>query len=182
MPYDESGAFVSMSAALDAWSPPAIVLLQERARTYNAFVTYKELADFVKTQSGIRHDGLLTNWIGSLLARVISHCSSSHTPQLSSLCVREDGSVGEGYRHAAAALGYEATVDELDDHAARTRLDCYRHFGADLPPGGGVPTLTPRAQAARDWKRSQFKLSAPPNICPTCYVELPTTGICDDCQ
>ncbi|CAN7327551.1 hypothetical protein [Mycolicibacterium frederiksbergense] len=182
MPYDHAGKFVSMNAALDAWTPLAVDLLTERASVYQGFVTYKELADFVKTRSGIGHDGLLTNWIGSLLARVIGHCSNTQVPQLSSLCVREDGSVGEGYRHAAAAIGDEATLDELDDHAARTRLDCYKHFGAELPPGGGLPTLTPRAQAARDWRRSQSKSNVQPKICPGCYVALPVTGLCDHCQ
>jgi hypothetical protein len=62
-----------MNDALDAWEPFAIALLVETAKHYNRFVTYKQLGDTVQGQSGIRHDGLLTNWIGSLLGRSIGH-------------------------------------------------------------------------------------------------------------
>ncbi|MBE1552928.1 hypothetical protein GGC64_007020 [Mycobacterium sp. OAS707] len=173
-----------MNAALDAWEPYAVALLKEAAKKYNGFVTYKQLGDTVQAQSGIRHNGLLTNWIGSLLERVINHCLNEELPQLSALCVKEDGTVGEGYRHAASAGGGEAStldLDQLDDHAAKTRLECYRFFGAALPPGGGEPTLTPKAKAAWDWKKAQAKLDEPPRVCPTCFVTLPVTGICDNC-
>lgn len=183
MPYNTDGQFVSMNDALDAWEPFAVDLLKDTARTYNGFVTYKQLGDDVQAQSGVKHDGLLTNWIGGLLGRVINHCVGAHIPQLSSLCVKEDGTVGEGYRHAVGVDGHtdHVSLDELDDHAARTRLDCYRYFGAELPPGGGEPTLTPRAKATRDWKKAQAKLDEPPKVCQTCFVELPVTGICDAC-
>ena len=78
----------------------------------------------------------MTNWIGNLLARVIDHCVTAGTPQLGALCVKEDGTVGEGYRHAVLASGStidELNLDQLDDHAAKMRLECYRHFGAELP-------------------------------------------------
>jgi len=106
-----------------------------------------------------------------------------HVPQLSALCVKEDGTVGEGYRHAAS-VGRETDavgLDELDDHAAKMRLECYRYYGAELPLGGGEPTLTPRAKAARDWKKAQAKMAEPPKVCPTCFTVLPMTGICDNC-
>jgi hypothetical protein len=184
VPYDKDGGFVSMNDALDAWEPHAIALLTDTAKKYNCFVTYKQLGDTVQGRSSIRHDGLLTNWIGSLLGRVISHCVKEQVPQLSSLCLKEDGTVGEGYRHAALVGGELDTLglEQLDDHAARTRLECYRYFGAELPPGGGEPALTPRAKAARDYRRAQAKLDEPPKLCPTCYTVLPLTGICDRCE
>ena len=141
MPYDNDGESVSMQSALDAWEPHAIALLTDTARTYNGLVTYTQLGEAVQEQSGIRHKGLLTNWIGSLLARVIDHCVRADTPQLSALCVKENGTVGEGYRHALLAAGSrfdELTRDPLDDHAAHMRRECYRHFGAGLPPNDGA--------------------------------------------
>ena len=141
MPYDNDGESVSMQSALDAWEPHAIALLRDAARTHNGFVTYTQLGDAVQEQSDIRHKGLLTNWIGSLLARVIDHCVRAGTPQLSALCVKEDGMVGEGYRHALSAAGSRAdelTRDQLDDHAAHMRRECNRHFGAGLPPNDGA--------------------------------------------
>ena len=145
MPYDNDGESVSMQSALDAWEPHAIALLHDAARTYNGVVTYKQLGESVQEQSGIRHKGLLTNWIGSILARVIDHCVRAGTPQLGALCVKENGTVGEGYHHALLAAGSrvdELTRDQLDDHAAHMRRECYRHFGTGLPPTG--VTTSPR--------------------------------------
>ena len=141
MPCDNDGGSVSMQSALDAWEPHAVALLADTARTYNGVVTYTQLGEAVQEQSGIRHKGLLTNWIGSLLARVIDHCVRAGTPQLSALCVKENGTVGEGYRHAlsaAVSTDDELTRDQLDDHAAHMRRECYRHFGAGLPPNDGA--------------------------------------------
>ena len=141
MPYDNDGGSVSMQSALDAWEPHAINLLHDAARTYNGVVTYTQLGDAVQEQSGIRHKGVSTNWIGSVLARVIDHCVRAGTPQLGALCVKENVTVGEGYRHALLAAGSTddaLTRDQLDDHAAHMRRECYRHFGAGLPPNDGA--------------------------------------------
>jgi hypothetical protein len=183
VPYDKDRRFVSMNDALDAWEPFAVDLLMETAKHYNRFVTYKQLGSTVQDQSGVRHDGLLTNWIGSLLGRVIDHCVKQQVPQLSALCVKEDGTVGAGYRHAVLAAGQKGDIDldELDDHAAKMRLECYRYFGAELPHGGGEPTLTPKAKASRDYKKAQAKLDTPVKVCPMCHTELPMTGSCDNC-
>jgi hypothetical protein len=193
LPNGKQGDYVEMSDAYDAWEPFAIALLTDAARHYNSFVTYKQLAEFVQDETGIIHKGLITNWIGELLGRVIAHCVEKDTPHLSSLCVTSEGTVGNGYRAVLQAEQlreggaddsdeHEGTLDQLDDHAARTRLDCYRHFGAELPPGGGEPTLTPQAKASRDFKRAQAKRDAPPKLCPVHHTQLPKTGICDDCS
>ncbi|OKH85645.1 hypothetical protein EB75_19955 [Mycobacterium sp. ST-F2] len=189
MPHDKHGAFVEMKDAYDAWEPFAIGLLRDTASHYNSFVTYKQLAEFVQDQTGITHKALITNWIGELLGRVIRHCVLNDLPQLSSLCVTAEGTVGNGYRAVLAAdhqknagdRGPTETLEQLDDHAARTRLDCYRYFGADLPPDGGEPTLTPQAKASRDYKRAQAKREAPPKLCPVHHTQLPATGVCDYC-
>ena len=141
MPYDNDGESVPMQSALDAWEPHAIALLHDAARTHKGVVTYIQLGTAVQEQSGIRHKGLLANWIGSLLARAIDHCVGVGTPQLGALCVKENGTVGEGYRHALLAAGSTDdgfTRDQLDDHAAHMRRECYRHFGAGLPPNDGA--------------------------------------------
>lgn len=84
------------------------------------------------------------NWIGDVLGRVITVCTRNGWPQLTSLCVTSDGTVGAGYRFALiAAEGISShmarenaphELDDLDEHAARTRFECYRFFGAELPP------------------------------------------------
>ena len=75
--------------------------------------------------------------------------------------------MGEGYRHAAAVGGETGCIglNELDDHAARTRLECYRYFGCTSAPGGGEPTLTPgAAKVTRDSKKAQAILEEHPNF------------------
>lgn len=173
-----------MQNALNAWEPIAIAVLTETAKTYNAFVTYIELSSAVQTRSGIRHKGLLTNWIGSLLQRVIYHCRDTGIPHLSALCVTAEGTVGNGYSNVPLLLGdvESMSLEQLDDHAARTRLECYRYFGAELPPGGGEPTLTPKAKSAQQWKRAQAKMDEPPKLCPVHFIALPSTGVCDECD
>ena len=173
-----------MNGALDAWEPHAVSLLMDTAKKYKGFVTYKQLAETVQQQSSIRHNGLLTNSIGSVLGRVVEHCAREKIPHLSSLCVKEDGTVGDGYRHVLLTCGEADDVgyDQLDVHAAEMRLECYRHFGAQLPADGGFPTLTPKAKAASDYKKAQAKLAEPPKLCLRCNTVLPLTGKCDDCD
>ncbi|MGV9710009.1 hypothetical protein ACWDTI_05035 [Gordonia sp. NPDC003424] len=172
-----------MNDAIDAWVPCAVDLLTSTAKKYNGVVTYKQLADFVQTQSGVKHDALLPNWIGGVLAGVITHCEQEQILQLGALCVKEDGTVGDGYRHSAIAGGETSSLDDdqLDDHAARMRLECYRYFGANLPPGGGEPTLTPRASAARERKNRQSRADELPRVCAVHFTVLPATGVCDEC-
>ena len=193
MPYDKDGHYVSMQDAYNQWEPLAVALLVDTAKTYGGFVTYKQLTEFVQVETGTTHKGLITNWVGELLGRVIEHCLQEEIPQLSALCVTAEGTVGNGYRAAIAAeriptenatddQEHDETLDELDDHAAKTRLKCYSFFGAELPAGGGEPMLTPKAKAARDWKRAQAKPDKPPKLCPSCFVALPATGQCDNCD
>ena len=192
MPLNKEGDKVSMQEAFDAWQPHAVALLIETAKRYNGFVTYSQLAEFVQAQTGITHRGLVMNWIGDVLGRVISVCTSNGWPQLTSLCVTSDGTGGAGYKFAVlAAAGTDSSkehagdpqsLDDLDEHAARMRLECYRFFGADLPPDGGKPTLTPKAHAKKEYKKAQAKLDAPLNFCSKCNEALPMTGQCDNCD
>jgi hypothetical protein len=193
LPHDRDGDYVEMKDAYDAWEPFAIALLLDTAKSYNGFVTYKQLAEYVQDETGISHKGLITNWIGELLGRVIAHCVEEGVPHLSSLCVTSEGTVGNGYRavlqterishkDADDSNDDEETLEELDDHAARTRLECYRYFDAELPPGGGEPTLTPQAKASRDYKRAQAKRDEPPKLCPVHNTQLPATGVCYYCS
>lgn len=192
MPQDKDGKKVAMQDAFNIWEPPAVEMLTQTARRYNGFVTYAQLAEYVQAQSGVTHNGLIMNWIGDVLGRVITVCTKNGWPQLTSLCVTSDGTVGAGYRFALSAAegissdkpekGESHGLDDLDEHAARTRLECYQFFGAELPPDGGRPTLTPKAKAARQYKKAQAKLDAPLKLCPGCHQALPVTGQCDNCD
>ncbi|WP_283608569.1 hypothetical protein [Mycolicibacterium poriferae] len=189
VPHDKDGKYVEMQDAYDAWEPFAVEILLSAARRYHGFVTYTQLADYVKDKTGITHNALVQNWVGHVLGRVIKVCTASGWPQLTSLCVTSDGTVGPGYKFALVAAEKnrqngdgEPSLDDLDDHAAKERFECYKFFGAELPPDGGRPALTPKAQASREYKRAQAKRDEPPKFCPEHpWITLPTNGVCDDC-
>lgn len=184
MPDDKSGKKISVADAMESWGPVAFEALVDTAKMYNAYITYKDLTDLVQATTGITYGALVPNWVGNVLAYVLNRARREGLPPLTSLCVSAEGTVGPGYAEVLRAYGRPLPHgnDGLDDQAAIDRLACYRYYGAELPPGGGEPTLTPKAKAARDWKKAVAKEAGPPKVCPTHFVTLPVTGICDDCE
>jgi len=175
---DESRVY--FSAALAAWTAAATPELERIARIYHATVTYQDLGELVQDRSGIRTRMLLTYWIGKVLGGAARESHRRGQPSLSSLCVHGDGTVGDGYAEAVIE-NYGLAPAYIEMHAAEERLRCYQFFGADLPPGGGVPTLTPQVAARR--ARGARQLPQPPqNLCPSCHIALPLSGICDNCS
>lgn len=176
------GASPTAQGAREAWASEAYAVLVDVARTYHAVITYKELAEEIQHRTGVRTKALLHNWIGSVLGRVVREAHRRGDPPLTALVVRtDDGMVGDGYKEVLEVAGEPPVEDvsEREQHAAGARLDCYRRFGATLPPGGGVPALAPRYQAAIDRRRARTE--KPARVCGSCFVQLPATGVCDSC-
>ena len=186
------GAPVSFESAQALWTSMARDVLVETARRYNAYVTSSQLAAEVQTRSGIRTKMLMPQWIGGVLGSVSDDCAQRGEPLLTALCVGEDGSVNDGYPEAVERTSGSRPVD-VELHAAGERLNCYRHFGAELPEDGGRPQLTRRVAmpaAKPTTKRAAAKKTATPKrqvverpvaICPTCFMQLPSSGRCDTC-
>jgi hypothetical protein len=173
---------VGTEEAHAAWTSSAHEALREVAGRYHAVVTYKDLAGLVQMSTGIRTRQATHYWIGQVLARVSRECARQDEPLLSSLCVNATGSVGGGYAVAVRELrGEHALVGDPDDHAARERLDCYRHFGATLPDGGGRPALVPKYAEARSRLRRTAAQTKESPVCPSCNFAIPPTGVCDNC-
>lgn len=170
---------VSQGDAIAAWVPLAHDALIERARTYHAVVTYKELSELVQDRTGIRTRQLLTNWIGKLLEEVAIIAKKNGEPPLTSLCVHQDGTIGEGYARAPKSV-VDTPGEDIELYAAEHRLLCYRRYATDLPPDGGVPALTKAVAERRARKLSHEPVS--PQVCPTCFMTLPATGACDFCD
>ena len=180
-PSDRTAEEVGVDAARAAWAEVARELLTATAGQYQATVTHKELGLAVQERSGITTTQQQHYWIGDVLRRVSQECTSRGEPDLSSLCVNSAGSVGDGYRVLVAAHSGEEPQDP-DAHAARTRLACYRHFGAALPANGGAPALTPRLAATRTRARKAAHEARPVALCPQCHLALTATGVCDNCD
>ena len=176
----QEASTVGNEAARSAWAESARGVLIEPASSYGATVTTKQLSEQVQNRTHIRTQQLTHYWIGDVLSRVARDCAERDEPNLSALCVNADGSVGDAY----APIVTELTGDKVgdpDDHAAKERLACYHHFGADIPADGGRPQLTDRLAAARTRSRKAAKDAKPADVCPACNMALPATRVCDNC-
>lgn len=172
---------VGSQAARAAWATAARPVLLDVARRYHCVITYSELAAEVQRQIGIRTKQRLHHWIGTVLEAVALECQKREEPNLSSLVVDSKGSVGTGYASAVRTLTGTAPKDN-DDHAAAERLACHRHFSAsDLPADGGRPALTPTLQKSRETARRRATPPPEPKVCPTCSLQLLTSGLCGNC-
>lgn len=173
---DESA--VALSDARTEWGAAAYTILVDTARAYHAVITYKEMADEVQERTGIRTRMLLTNWIGGVLEVAAHTAAGKGEPPLTSLCVKQDGTVGPGYAKAPKAID-DVPGEDIQTYAAAHRHLCYQKYARDLPADGGRPALTVQEQARRDQSKRAESVSAP--VCPTCFTRLPATGVCDYC-
>jgi hypothetical protein len=174
---------VDFQEAVLAWTTSALSILEGVARRYRGTITYKELAEEVQEATGIHTRMLMMHWIGQVLGGASRESHRRGQPMLSALCVHADGTVGDGYAEAVVENYGGIPPADLDMHAAEERLRCYRHFGADLPPDGGIPALTPQVAARRARLAGQARPHAPERpSCPRCHLTLPVSGVCDYCS
>jgi hypothetical protein len=174
-------ADVGVDESRAAWAEAARPILMEAARSYRAVVSRNDLAEAVQANSGISTKQRTHYWIDDVLAAVARDCAARDEPLLSALCVNRDGSVGAAYGAVVLELTGQEPAD-ADDHAAKERLACHRHFeAADLPADGGFAALVPQLANARARARKAEVAARPAQTCPTCYMELLPTGVCDTC-
>lgn len=174
------GAPVAWNEAVAGWAVAGRLVLERVASDYGAYLTYQQLAEEVQAAAGVTTGVPFRHWIGQVLGAIAAEQDARYgEPFLTSLVVRADGTIGDGY---AVPVEHRdgAVPDDLEMHAAEERLRCYRFFGADLPPGGGEPRLTGEVATRRaNARRNAPKLRRP--VCPNCFLQLPATGICDAC-
>jgi len=171
---------VAWTEAEEAWVAQAREILIGTAARYRSVITYKALAEEVQARAGIRTKSLLMNWMGDVLERVAAECHERQEPQLTALCVRSDGTVGDGYAQVTGKTRGEVPEDP-DQHAADERLACHRFFGADLPSGGGIAVLTEQV-AARRRRAAPKPVEREAALCPSCFTQMPLSGGCDPCE
>ena len=170
--YEPEGTPTSESIALETWARLTRDILSRTAATYHAVVREPELAEELQATSGIRTTRHHDSWMPKLLAPIALLCERAGEPPLTSLVV--------------------GTSDDLD--AARRRLECYRWAGS-APADGGVPAQLPgtaprRAPRQRGAgaapvparKPRVAKTDKPVAVCPSCFMALPATGVCDNCD
>jgi hypothetical protein len=170
------GSPVEWSEAIAQWARVGRPVLEHVAQTYGSYVTYQEMAELVQERAGITTGVPFRHWIGAVLGEV-SRLERPDEPLLTSLVVRADGTIGDGYIIPIRERG-EADPADLELHAATERLRCYRHYGAKVPPHGGQPVFTKTVAA----KRASARPTKSRPVCPTCHLQLPASGVCDTCS
>ena len=180
----EHETYVTPKVAQPYWAKHAYEVLVETAGRYNAVITYSELAEEVQRRSSLHTKSQMRNWISGLLADLVKVNHVRNEPPLTSLVVhKDDGQVGAGYDEVLRVYGHAPIDDQLEreTHAAASRLECYRHWGADAP-ADAKPTLTLRTREVRE---RQPRATAPEvrrgAVCPTCFMEMPLSGVCANC-
>jgi hypothetical protein len=167
------GTPTSETIALETWARTAREILTRTAGTYHAVVREQALAEELQDTTGIRTTRPLDRWLPKVLAPVAVLCENLEEPPLTSLVVGAD--------------------DDLE--RARQRLECYQWAGS-APADGGVPAQlpgsAPRRPARRRTSTSREPAPAPRRrvaqsdrpvaVCPTCFMALPATGVCDNCD
>jgi hypothetical protein len=168
--HEAGGTPTSETVALEAWVRVAHDVLSRTAGTYHAVVREADFAEELQATSGIRTTRPYGRWLDKVLAPVARLCDHAGQPPLDSLVV--------------------SPYDDLQ--AARRRLECYRWAGS-APADGGEPAplsvtrnrparamRTPREPKPPAPKRVA-KSDKPVTVCPSCFMALPATGICDNC-
>jgi hypothetical protein len=174
---------VTREEAEDAWAPEAHAILTRVAGSYQALIEHAELAAEIQENAGIHTRRQVRSWIGPVLERVAQMNHENNEPPLTSLVVHKaDGTVGVGYDETLRlTVGEISDPAEREKHAAKARLECYRWAGANVPAGGGRPLLTPRYEQILARQRKENRAAEQPNICPSCFMAIPPTGVCDNC-
>lgn len=198
----------SRSIALRAWALSAHQVLQQVPEDYHATIGRDELAQRIMADTDIHTEQPLGVWLDAALAPVVHVCLRNEEPPLVSLVVdKRTGYVGELYDEVLRADGHRPIEDvrAREMHASRARLACYVWAGS-APEDGGEPAAlrsssgtraadrAPRAArtAAAPSRATSPRTTAPvkpvkrepapPALCPRCFLALPATGICDNCD
>ncbi|WP_148614065.1 hypothetical protein [Nocardioides rubriscoriae] len=203
--YEPEGRGTSEAIALETWARVAHPILEETAQGYHAVITESVLAERLKAESGINTARPHDRWLGKVLAPLAHLHHRDGYPPLTALVVDERGWVGERYDDLLRAHDELPITDaaQRERHAARARLECYQWAGS-APEDGGLPAevvmttrRAPRAASAslgtprtprtpKEPKVAAPKRVAatdrPVTICPRCFMAIPATGLCDNCD
>lgn len=175
---------VDAAEAEAAWAARAPEVLAEVAKGYQALITHTDLAARLQADTGIRTRSNPQTWLGRVLAVAAADDVAQGRPPLTSLVVhRTNGTVGEPYNEVLRVTGQQPIDDEVarERHAAEARMECYRWAGANLPADGGNSALSPRYDMVLSRGRKKARQEAEPDVCPTCFMAIPPTGVCDNC-
>ncbi len=176
---------VQPGEAEDAWAEAARDILKGVAGSYHRLIDRTDLAAQVQDVSGIHSSKNPHYWLSRVLAQVAAVNVVDGEPPLTALVVhRQTGAVGDDYDEVLRLTGADPITDEVarEKHAAEARMECYRWAGATMPANGGHAALSPRLDQRIVRERKRARDEATPTVCPTCFMTIPPTGVCDNCD
>lgn len=210
--YEPEGTGTSEAIALETWARSVHTILEETAAVYHATITEGALAHRLLTETGIATARPHPRWLPKLLQPLAALHDRDGYPPLTTLVVDGRGWVGERYDDVLRAAQHLPITDPTsrERHAARARLECYQWAGS-APEDGGHPEIVemkasraraprapkePRAAAASSGTgapraprepqpatpRKVAASDRPIKVCPRCYMAIPATGLCDNCD
>ncbi|MDO5682865.1 MAG: hypothetical protein Q4G46_08565 [Propionibacteriaceae bacterium] len=160
---------MSVAEAEREWNLRATEILSEVAGRYGRTIEYGDLGAEVQRRAGILTDMPLAAWLDDVITEVARRCAEAGKPLLTLLVEDPDSKVD-----------------------AVARMGVYEAYGAKMPGARKTATRSPRsrsraAAAAERADRTPTKRTVKPEerrrpVCPSCFVELPSTGICDNCD
>lgn len=209
---EPSGTPTSEAIALEAWVGETYAALVQVAGDYHAVIRTSDLAERVQVSSGIRTSRPDTAWLAKVLLPVAHLCRRNNEPSLTALVVdARSGWVGDAYDDVMRVAEQLPILDPLkrEAHAAAARLECYRWAGS-APADGGVVAAVSQRTGTRAPRTSRVAAAAgtprkprpdtaakqatpaakpriaasdrPVNVCPRCFMAIPATGVCDNCD
>lgn len=153
---------VNAAEAHREWTLRATEILTEVAGRFGRSIEYADLGAEVQRRAGILTDRGIETWLDLVLREVGRRCAEAGKPSLTLLVEIPDVRV---------------------DPAARASV--HEAYGAKLPKARAPRTTRSRASAGAEAGERSRRPSKPAErrrpLCPTCFVELPSTGICDNC-
>ncbi len=188
---------VTSDEAVRSWAAEAHELLIRVGSRYNKVIGQSELVSRVQELTGVRTDVPSAEWFPKLLQLIVHRCHATGEPPLTSLVVNPlDGAVGVAYAEVLKLQGLAASnALAREKHAAAARLDCYLRYASDVP-ANATPQITqqvlrattpvrPRSTTPRT-PRPPAKPDVPDKplnrVCPTCFLETPLSGECQNCM
>lgn len=201
---------IDQENARETFALAARHLLADAAMEYGQVVYLPDFAVQLQERTRIRYRATPSSWIGDVLYRVAKECRRRAEPFLGAMVVNTDGSMPDWWADTVETVRGEA-VDNPNLHAAAERLECYRRHGAEVPEDAEptLPSPQPRATRARATStrttssstrvagastRAPRTPKAPKPVpevrltqavekfCPSCFMVLPSTGLCDACD
>lgn len=211
VPWTEASA-IGIEAAHATWALAARMRLEEAAGDYHGTVGAAELADDVQRRSRIRTRQPHRHWLNDVLYRTMVDNDERGEPFLAALCVDATGRVGSGYAGCVEHLRGVRVADADEQAASErlscyrwfgAELPPGGGEPGPLPQPFSVPEVRVAGAArttGRAPRRTRSTVAGPasaavparagrvaktdvmPAVCPRCFLALPVSGLCDNCD